>query len=338
MNIWTILLGILSFGVLVTVHEFGHFIAARSQGIRVLEFAIGFGPAIFKKETPETLYSLRCVPLGGYCKMEGEEEQSDADGSFSTKKPMSRFLVVAAGASMNVLIAILVFILVAFFGGTVGNTISTVTEGAPAEAAGLLPGDKIIAVDGDRVPIYDDLYYTVMDHIGETVPFTVKRGGETVTLDVSLASEGSVLGASFSRTNHELLESIRYGFVKSFWIFTTTIREIVKMVSGGTQVELTGPVGIVYMIGETVQSGGSIGAALLNFLNLFALISVSIGLTNLLPLPALDGGRLLFIIVELLRGKPVPVEKESLVHMVGLALLLLLSVFILYQDLIRYIF
>ncbi len=329
----TFIIAILMFGILITVHEFGHYIVARLCGIHVLDFAIGFGPSIWEKKKNGTTYALRMIPLGGYCRMLGEEEASDSENAFNNKTVLQRILVVIAGATMNFIIAILVFSIIGFSMGVSTLTIDTVDPAGIAYEAGVLPGDKILKVDDVRVRLWEDLTTQISMREGKDTVLTVNRAGkeEKISFHVEKNEEGTYLGISSKVVKHSLGRSIINGFQKTYWIVKTTIVELVKIITRKVAPDLIGPIGMIYVVKEAASVG------LYNVLFLFALISANLGLMNLLPIPALDGGSVLFLIIEGIRGKPIPVEKEAFVHMLGFGLLILLMLYVGYQDFLRFI-
>lgn len=325
---------IVVFGLLIFFHELGHFIAARACGIEVLELAIGFGPKIFGWRREETDYSLRLLPLGGFCRMLGENpEDAVKEGSLNRKPPWQRAVTMAAGAAMNLLLAIILFFIIFyFFIGTQqldGTTIGTVLPETPAAEAGLREGDAITAVDGEPVEHWADLVRAIEGRPGAEINLAVNRGGEIrkFALTTAVDPDGSgKIGIA------PLLQRYRFGGAlrTSFERFGMIIASFFQVITGKVPLDVTGPVGIVITIGEVAQTG------VVNLLWLTGLISISLGLINLLPVPALDGGRLLFLLIEALRGRPLDPEKEGLIHFIGFALLILLILVVTYNDLIRW--
>ncbi len=342
--IWTIIGAIIIFSIIIFIHELGHFLAARAFGVKVLEFAIGMGPKLLKKQRGETLYSIRAIPFGGFCSMEGEDTQSQSEGAFSGKPWYARLIILAAGAFMNVLLGFIIFMCVLIPGGMSHGLSSNVIDTIPAEslAAGKLePGDKIVKVGSSGVHIQQDLTLALMLHDGSDLNVTVKRNGEKITqtitpvlrnanapelgyvLNVQLAPRPLTPASLIHESFFETVNSVKQVFLGLKMLFTGQV---------GVQ-QMSGPVGVVSEMNQAAQTGG-----LLNFLFLAAFITVNIGVMNLLPLPALDGGRILFLLIELIRRKPIPPEKEGVVHFAGLVLLLGLMLFITWNDIMKLIF
>lgn len=373
---------IVIFLVMITLHEFGHFIMAKAVGVNVLEFAVGMGPAIFKKQGKETLYSVRIFPIGGYCKLDGEDGESASKGAFCNQKLWKRFLVVSAGAILNLILGFVLFtIVVGMMGPFKSNTVGKVDERAYLAESGVLPGDKIVAIDGHKINFYNDIsLYT--DEFNENTRFelTVKRNGEKLKFvlqpsvdktEVTYGENSAVykdeingisevreitynsdeipanyVGKTVSQTRYiigfEPLEEnvTAYNIVPQAWYYTKyVIKSIYKslwdMLSGRTGMEnMSGPVGVAGVVNQAVHSGKD---SVINILFIVAMLTINLGIFNLLPLPALDGGRLFFMLIELIRGKPVPPEKEGMVHAIGLILLLVLAAVICYNDIVRII-
>jgi len=350
-----VILTLLVFSFLITLHEFGHFITAKKCGITVEEFAIGMGPAFFKKEKNGTLYSLRVFPIGGFCRMEGEEENSDSEGSFSKKPLYKRFIVVVAGALMNFIAGFLIVTIMIGATGVVGTTVvSGFREGFdshPSQEAGLMEGDRIIKLNSTPTHISDDISYYLSSSRGtEPTDITVIRNGEKVVIEDVMfpyktydkqeitgspkdaGKEYNIIYADFYVTPEKatFANTIKTGFFKSVSIaklIWVTLGDLVKGKVGVT--ELSGPIGVGNAISTAVKSGAS------QFWTLIAFISINLGVMNLLPLPALDGGRIVFMIFELIARKPVPPEKENLVHLVGMVAFFLLAIFIAYHDILK---
>ncbi len=329
-----ILVGVLLFGLLIFVHELGHFLAARLFGIRVHEFSIGMGPAVWKKEKGGVLYSLRLLPVGGYVKLLGEDESSEDAAAFGNKHPLARMLVLFAGGFMNIIAGLLVFLLVfSFVGETYVPEIDRVVAGSPAEAAGLMPGDVIVEIDGSRVHIQNDVTLALMKNGGKETPVTVRRGEEKIRVSLTPAyseeSGGYILGFYPKIMEMTPALSVKTAFYNTSFVVKLVIYSFTRLISGGVKLsEMAGPVGIV----SEMQSAASSAMPLLSLLNFMGLIAVNLGVMNLLPIPALDGGRIFFILVELIRRKPIKPEHEGFVHFIGFALLMLLMVLITFSD------
>lgn len=407
----TIIASILVFSAIVLVHEFGHYKAAKSVGIKVYEFAIGMGPTVYKKEKKGTVYSIRAIPIGGFVQMEGEEEDSKTPTSFGTKSILQRAKVIAAGPVMNFVLALVLFLIIAFSFGVYGNHVDYIDENSNEYKAGLRTGDKIISINGDRAYIWEDIFYEIISPekrsftveyerngqvketeinknyrkiIGvtstvingetttivspsdmtspaykagiqdgdkvikindvpvstwneltsqvelakETVKVTVDRKGEILDYNIDLQEQISV------RFNTQLEKSfmtaISYSMYKTvFYIefMFTTISQIITGKIGSDA--LGGPVMVISMVGEAAEDG------IFSLLNLAAFISVNLGFMNLLPIPALDGSKLIFLALEGIRGKAVPVEKEGYIHFVGFIFLIGFMLFITYKDILR---
>ena len=335
-----IILAILVFGIIVFIHELGHFLLAKANKIRVDEFSIGMGPRLFSFVKGETRYSLKLLPLGGSCMM-GEDDADDmSEGSFNSKSVWARMSVVAAGAVFNFLLALLFSMILIGYTGYDEPVISSVVEGFPAQEAGLLEGDRIVKMNNKKINIWREITYYNMFHPGETVDLIYERDGKKheVTITPKQDEDGSYLigitsSAQYKKAN--LLTAVQYGaYEVKFWI-CTTLESLKMLVTGDVGVDqLSGPVGIVNVVDETYQQSKSYGVivVIMQMLNIGILLSANLGVMNLLPLPALDGGRLIFMVVEAIRGKRVPPDKEGWVHGIGMILLLALMAFVMFND------
>ncbi len=361
-----ILAAILVFGVIIVVHEAGHFAVAKWMGVRVNEFSVGMGPKIVQKQKGETMYSLRWLPIGGYCAMEGEDEDSDDPGAFSNKPCWKRILVVVAGATMNFVMAfvLLLFALGCCLPAQSGEeapafssvTLSAIDETSPAYESGLRVGDTVLRVDGKRIATDIDLVMILQSDEDGKFDFVVRRPNgdkqEKVTLkDVQFrlveAEDGTrYLSYDFAvkPIKRTVLTTLSQA-IKSEYSYTVLVwRSLGSIVKGEYGLnELSGPVGTTEIIADAVDTAvtdvvqnNSI-QGLYAFLILVILISVNVGLFNLLPLPALDGGRLLFLLIELVIRKPVPQKYEAIVHTIGFILLILLSIVIAFSDVFKII-
>nr|WP_300091996.1 RIP metalloprotease RseP [Sedimentibacter sp.] len=408
----TLIASILVFSAIVLVHEFGHYKAAKSVGIKVYEFAIGMGPTVLKREKNGTVFSIRAIPIGGFVQMEGEEEDVRTSTSFSTKTVWQRFKVVAAGPVMNFVLALALFLIVAFSFGVYGNTVDFIDESSNEYAAGLRTGDKIVSVNGDKSYIWEDIYYEITSPdntyytleyqrdgvlkeakisnnyrkiVGVTsklvdgkttttvspsdvtspayeagikdgdvikkindvpvstweeitsniektaddaVKITVERNGETIDFTIVPQTQISVkFNTMLDKSFSSAISSSAY---KTVYYIKLMFKTIVQLVTGKLGSDsLGGPVMVISMVGEAAESG------ILSLLNLAAFISINLGFMNLLPIPALDGSKLVFLVVEGIRGKSIPVEKEGYIHFIGFVVLIGFMLFITYKDILR---
>ena len=338
-----IILAILVFGIIVFIHELGHFLLAKANKIRVDEFSVGMGPRLFSFVKGETRYSLKLLPLGGSCMM-GEDDVDDmSEGSFNSKSVWARMSVVVAGAVFNFMLALIFSMIVIGYTGYDEPVISDVVEGFPAQEAGLTEGDRIVKMNNKKINIWREITYYNMFHPGETIELVYERDGEKheVVITPKKDEDGNYLigitsPAQYQKAN--LLTAVQYGVYEvKFWI-CTTLESLKMLVTGDVGVDqLSGPVGIVNVVDETYQQSKSYGVmvVIMQMLNIGILLSANLGVMNLLPLPALDGGRLVFMIVEAIRGKRVPPEKEGWVHGIGMILLLALMAFVMFNDVKR---
>lgn len=343
----TVIIAILVFGLLIFVHEFGHFIVAKLVGIRVEEFSIGMGPKAFSTQKGDTLYSIRFLPIGGYVKMTGEavlEEENDLDQAdpkrFNNKSVGQRASVILAGPLMNFILAIVLFALIFSFVGIPHRTteISDVVPNSPAAEAGLRPGDQIVQIEGQEVKDWGEMVKIIQTQPGKELSFIVKRNGKNFTIQITPQKDPEtqvgLIGiiqsdVQFQKVNP--LKALGLGVQRTIEILVLTVTALAQMLAGKVGAEgVAGPVGIIQMIGETAQVG------LIYLINFTALISINLGLLNLLPIPALDGSKLIFIGIEALRGRPIDARKENFVHLIGFALLMLLMLFVTYRDIVRF--
>ena len=338
-----IILAILVFGLIIFVHELGHFLLAKINGIRVDEFSLGMGPRLISFVKGETRYSLKLLPIGGSCMMGEDDAEDVGEGSFNSKSVWARISVVAAGAIFNFLLALIFSMIVVGYTGYDEPVISGVIEDFPAEEAGMQAGDRIVKMNNKKINIWREVTYYNMFHQGETVDLVYERDGKKheVAITPKQDEDGSYLlgvtsPAEYKKAN--LFTALQYGVYEvKFWICTTL--ESLKMLVTGTvgMDQLSGPVGIVDVVDETYQQSKSYGVVvvIMQMLSIGILISANLGVMNLLPLPALDGGRLVFLFIEAIRGKRVSPEKEGWVHGIGMMLLLALMVFVLFNDIKR---
>lgn len=349
-----IVIAILIFGIIVTVHEFGHFICAKLSGIKVLEFSVGMGPKLLQKKKGETKYSLRLLPLGGYCAMEGEDSTNEDARSFRNAKLWKRMVVLAAGAGMNFILgftALIIFVSMmdAVPTTNVNNFLRTenedgsVTYYAESHETGLEIGDRILSIDGTRIFSTLDLNY-VFETFDNTKAHevVVRRNGSRKTLE-NVIFHANVEGGGtidFSvvykdRAPAAVLKGSGDIFMSMTHIIGLSLKQ---MLSGDIKKEdVSGPVGVVSAISESAKESESVSDTIYNILYMMALISINVGIFNLLPIPGLDGGRLLFCLIELVRRKPIKPEHEGYVHLAGMVLLFGVMIFATYNDIIMLI-
>lgn len=338
-----IILALLMFSFIVFFHEFGHFLLAKLNGIDVDEFAIGMGPAIFSKEYKGTKYAIRIFPIGGYCAMGEDDEATDSPGNFNNKSVWARIMVIAAGAVFNFILAFILSVVIVAMTGYDRPVIADVDEGFPAAEAGMLPGDEIIKMNDENIKLFREVTMYNQFHQGEETEITYLRDGEKYTVTVAPMMDEELgytrfgfTGGGYQRAN--LFTAVKYGAIEvGFWI-ETTLDSLKMLITGQVGADqLSGPVGIVDVVGDTYEQTKEYGilTVVMNMMSLAILLSANLGVMNLLPLPALDGGRLVFLFVEAIRGKRVPPEKEGYVHGLGMLLLLALMVFVLYNDIVR---
>jgi len=338
MNIGTILLALVVFGVLIFVHELGHFLAARWAGVRVNEFALGMGPAVFSITRGETKYSLRLLPLGGYCAMEGEDEDSYDAGSFNNAALPKRIVIMVAGAAMNLLLGLIILGVLTTQLDRLGSTTVAGFKDSSVSSSQLMANDKILRLNNRRVWSDNDMIYEFMRDRDGVMDILVERQGEKVLLpDVAFQMrdlgegmqgiyidftvygvEKTVPGVLFNSVNWTV------SLVKQVW------GSLIDLITGRYGLnQLSGPVGVTTAIGEVSSQG------LRPLLMLVAFITVNLGVFNLLPLPALDGGRLVFLFLEAIRRKPINPKYEGVIHAVGFMLIMGLVIFATVNDVAR---
>lgn len=325
----TIVSFIFVFGIIVIAHELGHFVTARLNGIKIHEFSIGMGPKIVKWQGPETLYALRAFPLGGFVKMEGEDEASEDPRSFSNKKPFQRLLVLVAGATMNFVLAYVLLVIIMFGMGSASNRIEAVVDDMPAQSAGMQPGDRIIEIDGNKITTWEQVIEGINESNGETITVVVERNEDLnviLEMEPELGADGNYKVGIQTMLEKRVDQSLGVAWDQFTMFFTDIFKFFTQLGSREVQGELVGPVGIVSIIGQASEQG------FWNLLFIAAYISINLGIVNLLPFPALDGGRIVFVVIEMIKGSPIDREKEGYVHFVGIVILMALMVFLVFRD------
>lgn len=346
-TVGSIIFAIFMFEFIIVAHEFGHFFAARRNKVKVNEFSIGMGPALFKRKKKDTLFALRIIPFGGYCAMEGEDGSSDEEGAFCKKAVWRRIIIVVAGVVMNLILGfILLLINTATSGPYASTTISFFEEDASSHETGLELGDRIVKINGMRIFTTMDMSFQFKNDKDGVFDIVVERDGKLKKLkDVKFKTQDKTMHIDFKVKPVELgvgtvlSQTLKQGVSDARLIFIS----LKDLVLGKYSLrELSGPVGIVDTIGDVVDSEtdketGKIDWSSLihTMLSICAFITINIGIFNLLPLPALDGGRLVFLIIEAIRGKPVKPEHEGMVHFIGLIVLLALMAIITVSDVLK---
>ena len=349
MKVFYILIAIIILSFIVVIHELGHFIVGRLCGIGVVEFSVGFGPKLFGFRRKETDYSLRAIPLGGYCRFVGddEEEQSRPD-AMNNASVWKRMLTVLAGPAMNFILAFVfcVILLAGFYVAEYLPVVSQIEPNLPAASCGLETGDIITAINGVEIAYSQEGILTLQETLRASdltapIVMTIDRNGETKNLSARLqeivdeeaGTVSYVLGVSFGARGFTIGEALANAFDYTIDAIETLVDGIKNLIFKGEGAdEVMGTVGIISFMSDLVYD-----ERLYAVVNLIFIISLNLGIMNLLPLPALDGGRLIFLIIEAIRRKPLPPEKEGLVHGIGMLLLLAVFVLITYQDIVRLI-
>lgn len=341
-----IIFSLLIFGLIVLIHEFGHFIFAKKAGITVVEFSVGMGPRLFSFQGKETRYSLKALPLGGSCMMLGEDEDEEKiEGSFNSKSPFARFWVIAAGPLFNFILSFVVSIFLVSATGVDKPIVSELMPGLPAQTAGMQNGDEIIAINNRKINFYREVKFYLMMNPGRETDFKVKRKSEqgTEILTFHVVPE---FNEEYNAYMAGIIFSQRVKLENPFSIASYAAKEVaysikstllgIRLILGGKIAanQISGPVGIVNIIGETVEESkaGGLWALMISVGGLIVILSANLGVMNLLPIPALDGGRILFILVEAIRRKPLNRKIEGIIHLTGFGLLMLLMVFVLFND------
>lgn len=339
-TIWSILLAILIFGCIIAIHEFGHFIAAKQNGIQVNEFAIGMGPKIFCFQKRETLYSLRLFPIGGFCSMEGEDAESKNARAFDQKPVWRRMIVVLAGAFMNLVLGFVLLIATTCSDPyLISNTIHGFHEQATSNTCGLQAGDTIVSLNGSHIFTITDLQYKLSNESGEPFTVVVERDGKKVKLqDVTFRDQenNDWLDFSLEPQQKTVFHVLSYAAKDTVATGKLIWMSLTELVTGkyGIQ-DLSGPVGTVEVISNAATAGTTAAERISSVLHLTIFITINVGIFNLLPIPGLDGSRFWFLFLEAIRRKPVKKEHEALVHLVGMAALFLLMIVVTVQDVTR---
>ncbi len=350
----TLILFIIVFGAVVIAHEFGHFLLAKANGIHVVEFAVGMGPNIFSFQKGDTKYSLKLFPIGGACMFEGEDgvvEKDEASGevrepgpgSFLKAKVWSRIATVVAGPFFNFILAFVIAFIMVNMSVVRDPVASQVIADSGAAAAGMQDGDRIVSLNGEKMNLYQEIsLFMQASYKGGELDVVYERDGQRYKTVLTPQYDEEQGGYLLGIINAELIEpkgfeTLKYAWYEMGYSVKATYKSLGMLFTGRvSRQDVAGPVGIaVNVVGATYEAAKDYGwqSVVLSMMNITLMLSVNLGILNLLPIPALDGGRLVFLLLEVVRGKPIPPEKEGMVHFVGLMFFMVLMVFIFFNDL-----
>lgn len=343
-SFWPYVLAIFLFGIIIAIHEFGHFAFAKLFKVKVNEFSIGMGPKLLKKQKGETLYSLRLFPIGGFCSMEGEDDDSNDEGAFNNKPAWQRFIIIAAGAVLNLILGVIVVAVCLSAGDLVGTrTVHSFMENSVSNESGLKVGDEIIKINNTNVYSSKGISFNMVRDTDNKLDITVKREGKTLLLENVEFAQFDYEGQRFIQQDFYILgEEPTFGnVIKNAVLDSASIIQMVRLslvdlVTGRYGMkDVSGPIGTISAIAESTAEPEDFSDKILTALNFLSMITINVGFFNLLPFPALDGGRLFFIFIEIIRRKPIPAKKEGLVHTIGLVLLLIFMAIVSINDVIK---
>ena len=317
--------------VLIIPHEWGHMMVARLCGVKIKEFSVGMGPLLLKKQKGDTQYSVRLLPLGGYCAMEGEEETIDSPTSYSSKSNPQKIAILLAGVTMNVIIAVLAVTVSLCLSGVVTNSLDSVVAGSPAEAAGLRAGDTIIAINGEKTNTWDKVVEGISSgKEGETLEITYRRGDETGTASVTPEyneETGSYMIGIAAATTKNFWKCVSLGPSTTWELNKSMIQGFMMLFSGRvSRNDIAGPVGLVKIVNTAADYG------IAPYLMLLAIVSLNLAIFNLIPIPGLDGGKIFFILLKIISGGRINDDMEYKATVIGMAVLLTLFALITLND------
>lgn len=336
-----IIIAILIFGFIIIFHELGHFSVAKACNVRVNEFTLGLGPTIFSFGKGETKYCLKLLPFGGSCVMEGEDSESDDERAFNHKPLWQRFLIVFAGPFFNFLLAFILSLIMIGSVGYYAPTVGQIRQGYPAQRAGLMPGDEIVSIDGYPIHFYNEISIYTFFHKKNRYTVEYRRGDETKSVRIRPKYDSElkryligIIGES-GMTKPGVTGTIRYSVYEIRYQIYIVLQSLKELILGNVSInDMSGPVGIVKTIGDTYKESLPSGAfyVVMNMINIAILLTANLGVMNLLPFPALDGGRLLIFIIEGITRKKIPEKVEAYINAVGFVLLMVLMIVIMGND------
>lgn len=335
MSLINIIIAILVLGLIILIHELGHFILAKLNDVNVEEFSIGMGPKIVGFKGKETQYSLRALPIGGYVKMLGEMEKSDDPRAYNNKSPLRRLSIVSAGPIMNIILAVVLYGVITGIGGYNSKQIGSFTsENSPAKKAGIKIGDVIVKANNSTVLTSDDFSLKMFLNKGNTINVTVNRNGENKSFNITpmknVKENRYMIGIGFNRIdNPSVLESIKYGFNETIFMVKEVFISLKMLFTGKLSAQdVSGPVSIVRVTGAAANAG------IVPLINFMAFLSANVGLFNLLPIPALDGSYVILFLIQIITGKKIDDDKVGVINTIGFALLMALMVIVTIKDIL----
>ncbi len=356
-----IILTLIIFSIIVIIHEWGHMMVAKKCNVLVQEFAVGMGPKVWGVQKGETLYSIHILPLGGYCKMADSKQENSTREGFNEINVWKRMAITAAGPIMNFVLALAVMFVIALVMPIETTNVAVVSENSPAYESGVQVGDKVIAVNGKKTPIYNFMSYYLSDNKGEAVELTILHDGEKITknivpkyneeygryiMGISCGGLKPLIDVGFFQYGDEeydranLIDCAVYAYYETCFIVKVTFEGFVQLFTGKVGMDqLSGPIGVTSAVGETYETSIAVGIfpMIVSMADLVVLLSANLGILNLLPVPGLDGGRILIYLVEIVRRKQLPPEKEGIVNLIGMSLIMILGIVIAYNDILRLI-
>lgn len=347
----SIIITLLVFCIIVIIHEWGHFITAKKSGVEVPEFAVGMGPKIFSLTRNGTLYSIRLFPIGGFCRMKGENAE-EGSGSFVNAPLINRMVIICAGSFMNFVLAVVVFTIMSAFLPISTTQVRDFTDHSPAKESGIQQGDVITEIEGRKIFGKGDISFALMDYRGGDISVKVKRDAQYITyyvrpakneeryvLGVLTQIKSPLIGDSAEGIEKASLGEVLYeGIYETFFSVKVTFFGLIRLLTAQLSLnDVSGPIGLVSVVDDVYNQASPYGvlAVVLNILQITGLLSANLCVMNMLPLPALDGGRFIFLLIEGIRRKPIPPEKEGIVHIAGFVLLMIFGLVVAFNDVIK---